>query len=109
MFPKIFLFGVLLFSIAMAVNGQVTPCDASPYKLKCEQQTLDLAGTPITVKVYTKAVRGRRIDRTFVVVHANERKGLDAAKQVIAETYGRLVEVVTNYQPGFAAKDPGNE
>jgi hypothetical protein len=106
----------ILFSVffallaAWGVSAQTAPCDPAPYNnLKCGQQILELAGTPITVKVYTKLRRGRSIDRTFVVVHANEKKGLDAAKRVISETYGRLVEVVPNYVPGYAAKDPNNE
>lgn len=107
---KILLFVLLPLLAAAGVCAQTAPCDPAPYnKLNCQQHTLDLAGTPIMVKVYTKLRRGVRIDRTFVVVHANEKKGLDAAKQVISETYGRLVEVVSNYVPGFAARDPNNE
>jgi hypothetical protein len=34
------------------------------------------------------------------VVHFNEQKGLDAAKQAIAESHGRLVEIVSNYREG---------
>ena len=107
---KILLFVLLPILTATGAYSQTAPCDPAPYnKLKCQQHTLDLAGTPITVRVYTKLRRGARIDRTFVVVHANEKKGLDAAKQVISDTYGRLVEIVPNYVPGYAAKDPNNE
>lgn len=110
MLAKILLSVTFLFPAAAGAYSQSAPCDPVPYnKLTCRQHTLDLAGTPITVKVYTRTVKGKRIDRTFVVVHANEKKGLDAAKQVISETYGRLVEVVSNYVPGYAAKDPNNE
>lgn len=51
----------------------------------------------ISIKIYTKRILNKPIDRTFVVVHANEEKGLDAAKKVVSENYGRLVEVVSNY------------
>lgn len=102
------LFSLVVLS-AGAACAQAVNCDSSPYDLECRQHTLDLAGTPITVKIYTKNKKGVVNDRTFVVVHANEKKGLDAAKQVISQNYGRLVEVVSNYEPGFEAKDLNNE
>lgn len=54
----------------------------------------------VTVKTYTKRMQGKVIDRTFVVVHNNEQKGLNAVKEVIAEKGGRLVEVDSNYTQG---------
>ena len=71
--------------------------------LTCYSQTtkvLKLGKSSFEVKTYTKPYKNRVIDRTFVVVHHNEQKGLDAAKKVIAEDGGRLVEVVSKTVDG---------
>ncbi len=63
-------------------------------------KTLKLGENEFVVRIYTKPYKNRVIDRTFVVVHHNEQKGLDAAKKVIAEDGGRLVEVVSKTADG---------
>jgi hypothetical protein len=96
---------ITCFVAHAAAQVRVVPCfpDATAYKLACAKHMLKLADASVEVKVYEK--RGPKgtaaADRTLVVVHNNEQKGLDAAKQVVAENYGRLVEIVSNYQTGF--------
>ena len=63
-------------------------------------KTLKLGKNEFAVRIYTKPYKNRVINRTFVVVHHNEQKGLEAAKKVIAEDGGRLVEVVSKDKNG---------
>jgi hypothetical protein len=102
---------ILIISMLVAAAGiarsqpRVVPCapDETAYRLACAKHMLKLTDQQVEVKVYEK--RGPKgsaaFDRTLVVVHNNEQKGLDAAKQVVAENSGRLVEIVSNYQGGF--------
>lgn len=110
MLNKSVLIIVFLLSAVGGGSAQVAkPCENADYGLRCVEQELDLLGSEITIKTYTKTKPNKIIDRTFVVVHANEEKGLDAAKQAVAENYGRLVEVVSNYQDGFHVRDALNK
>lgn len=101
MFNKLLMILMIFGFLASDAKSQSRPtkCDSTEtvYDLPCLKQELDLVGTKILIKVYTKPKSTKIIDRTFVVVHNNEEKGLDAAKKVISEHYGRLVEVVSNF------------
>lgn len=69
----------------------------------CYSQTtkvLKLGKSSFEVRIYNKPYKNRATDRTFVVVHHNEQKGLEAAKKVISEDGGRLVEVVSKTGDG---------
>ena len=69
----------------------------------CYSQTtkvLKLGKSAFEIKIYSKPYKNRVIDRTFVVVHHNEQKGLQSAKKVIAEDGGRLIEVVSKDASG---------
>jgi hypothetical protein len=89
----IFIFFVLLFFVIQ--TSAQKKCDAP--KLPCVKNVLKLGKNEFEVRVYTRAYpKKRAMDRTFAVVHYNEQKGLSAAKKVISEDGGRLVEVVSN-------------
>jgi hypothetical protein len=93
----VFVFFILLFFVFQA-EAQ-TRCNApnNTPNPPCVKNVLKLGKNEFEVRVYTKAYKNRRaMDRTFTVVHHNEQKGLTAAKKVIAEDGGRLVEVVSN-------------
>jgi hypothetical protein len=96
---KILMIMMMLTFLALDAKSQVKPtkCELTEtsYNLPCMKQELDLVDAKILIKIYTKPMAGKIIDRTFVVVHANEEKGLDAAKKVISANYGRLVEVIS--------------
>ncbi len=96
-----FVFVIVVFAGTAAAQAPVK-CTAgeTAYLLPCIKYTLSLAGEPVEVKVYEKTRAKAPQDRTAVVVHFNEQKGLDAAKQAIAESHGRLVEIVSNYREG---------
>jgi hypothetical protein len=85
---------MILASLAYA-QPQLRNCASAAINLKCTERKLDLPNSKIAIRTYIKTVPDKIINRTFVVVHANEEKGLDAAKKVIAANYGRLVEVVS--------------
>lgn len=103
-------FSVILLILISAgqVLSQTNQCgDADKFpKLTCKITRLNLIdeNNPVEIKVYTKASRNFRKDRTFVVVHNNEEKGLYAVKEVLSESGfgGRLVEVKTNYQKSYS-------
>jgi hypothetical protein len=94
---KFLMIACVLAVFAFAAGAQVKckPGETS-YNLPCMKHELTLVNNKIEIKVYTKIKAGKKINKTFVVIHNNERKGLDAAKKVISENYGRLVEVVSN-------------
>jgi hypothetical protein len=94
-----FVFVIAFFAISAAAQVKCTAGETA-YSLPCIKHTLSLAGEPVEVKVYEKTRPKTPQDRTAVVVHFNEQKGLDAAKQAIAESHGRLVEIVSNYREG---------
>lgn len=78
-------------------------CDApnNTANLPCLKNVLKLGKNEFEVRVYAKPYKSRRaIDRTFAVVHQNEQKGLFAAKKVIAQDGGRLVEIVSKDDNG---------
>ncbi len=99
---------IFIVSTAYFVEGQYRDevrCDPSVTEagLKVTRCEISLAGTQIAVREYLKRDLRRNappLDRTFVVVHHNEQKGLSAVKEVLKEVgvYGRLVEVVSNYK-----------
>lgn len=99
------VFALSAFVAAGVVAQSSVKCsaDETTYNLPCSKYSLKLADDVVEVKVYEKSPSGKsaKNDRTFVVTHNNEQKGLDAAKQMIAENHGRLVEVVSNYKDGF--------
>lgn len=97
----VFVFFILLFFV-FAADAQ-KKCDApnDTAALPCVKNILKLGKNEFEVRVYTKSYKkGRAIDRTFAVVHHNEQKGLLAAKKVISEDGGRLVEVVSMDKDG---------
>lgn len=106
---------LLILILAGQVLSQTNQCgDADKFpKLTCKITTLNLIdeNNPIEIKVYTKAKPSVPKDRTFVVVHSNEEKGLYAVKEVLSENAfgGRLVEVKTNYKDVGNFIDDGNE
>lgn len=101
---SILTFAFFILSVS-GIYAQITKsCETTSYKLKCVEQQLDLIGSKITIKTYTKTQPNKIIDRTFVIVHANEEKGLDAAKKAISDSYGRLVEVGSNYEDSYEDK-----
>lgn len=79
--------------------------------VKVQTKELTLVDNKISIKIYTKERAGRIINKTFVVVHNNECKGLNAVKEVLSDPnyYGRLIEIVSNYKDGYSVNDPGNE
>ncbi len=82
--------------------------------LDCKITTLNLIDVknPIKIKIYTNDSLNLQRDRTFVVVHNNEEKGLNAVKEVFLENGygGRLVAVESNYKSSFTNfKEPSNE
>jgi hypothetical protein len=92
----ILVFFILPFFV-FAADAQ-KKCDApnNTANLPCAKNILKLGKNEFEVRVYTKAYKNRGVmDRTFTVVHHNEQKGLTAAKKVISEDGGRLVEVVS--------------
>lgn len=108
MFDRVFFLFILISALAALVAAQTPPVvkcgsEETAYNLPCTKYALMLSGQMVEVKVYEKAPKpaGAKNDRTFVVVHNNEQKGLDAAKQVVAENHGRLVEIVSNYKEGY--------
>jgi hypothetical protein len=111
---------ILLVSVFLAfnANSQNSPAQCSVGEsivgsLCVKTIKIDLVdnSNPITIKVYTKRIPDKAIDRTFVVVHNNEQKGLNAVKEVLSENgfYGRLVEVVSNYKDAFNLQDTNNK
>lgn len=102
MLNKLSLIVIMLSFLTLTAKSQdapPAPCSASEtsYNLPCTKQEITFVDQEkITVKVYTKEKPGKAIDKTFVVVHADEENGLDAAKQAISEDYGRLVEILPN-------------
>jgi hypothetical protein len=99
--PNKLLILILLFAffgLAFNVRAQAKKCEQNEtfYNLPCMKRELPLVDRKVTIKVYTKTEPNKLLDRTFVVVHANEKNGLDGAKKVISENYGRLVEIVSN-------------
>ena len=100
MLNKILMIMMVFAFLTFDAKPQVIPprCDRNEtsYNLPCIKQELDFVDRKITVKVYTKITPEKTLDRTFTVVHANEKNGLDGAKKVISENYGRLVELVSN-------------
>ena len=102
---SIVAFFILLFLVC-ASNAQ-TKCDApdNTAALPCVKQILKLGKNEFEVRVYTKSYKNARaVDRTFAVVHYNEQKGLSAAKKVISEDGGRLVEIVSKSTDGKARR-----
>ncbi len=102
---------ILMISAFLAFDAKSQDKSPEPCKIEynyknltCMEQGIFLIDNLITIRVYTKNPPKTNprtiIDRTFVVVHANEEKGLDAAKKVISENYGRLVEVVSKSSSG---------
>lgn len=106
MLNKLLVTSMVFAFLVLGVKSQDLPpvsCSASEtsYNLPCTKQEIAFVGQEkITVKVYTKEKPGKTINKTFVVVHADEENGLDAAKQAISENYGRLVEIVANAPSG---------
>jgi hypothetical protein len=99
---KIIFVVFLLSFFVFAANAQ-KKCAAldNTANLPCARNVLKLGKNEFEIRVYTKPYKGGRpIDRTFAVVHHNEQKGLVAAKRVIAEEGGRLVEVVSKDADG---------
>ena len=95
------VFFILLFFVFAAAAQKKCDAPNNTANLPCVKNVLKLGDNEFEVRVYTKLYKNRRIiDRTFAVVHHNEQKGLDAAKKVIAEDGGRLVEVVSKDNDG---------
>ncbi len=94
---KIIISLFCLLSVFVFNAAAQKKCDApnNPASLPCVVNILKLGKNEFEVRTYTKPSKNRPIDRTFAVVHHNEQKGLLAAKKVIAEDSGRLVEVVS--------------
>ena len=93
----VFVFFILLFFGFQAEAQKKCGAPNDKAALPCVKNILKLGKNEFEVRVYTKAYKNRRpIDRTFAAVHHNEQKGLLAAKKVISEDGGRLVEVVSN-------------
>lgn len=92
---------LLLLFFVFSASAQ-KKCDApnNTANLPCVKNVLKLGKNEFEVRVYTKSYKNRLIDRTFVVVHHNEQKGLSAAKKVISEDGGRLVELVSKSTDG---------
>jgi len=104
---------IAFFNFGVESQGKASLCRAGEIldgSLCVETKNILLMESPITVKIYTKRIPKKIIDRTFVVVHSNEQKGLNAVKEVLSEKgfYGRLVEVVSNYQDGFSLQNGDN-
>lgn len=104
------------FSPALSQTNQCG--DTDKFKdLSCKKKTLylidDEKKNPIEIRIYTKKANSIfQRNRTFIVVHNNEEKGLNAVKEVFLESGygGRLIQVVSNYKSGFTNfKEPGNE
>lgn len=102
---SLFVFGFL----ALLVNGveaqndrRDCPQSALFPRLICDEYPRMLDDAEIPVRVYTKGSQSD-LDRTFVVVHNNEQKGLNAVKEALAADgmNGRLVEVFSNYKEGY--------
>jgi hypothetical protein len=90
------VFFILLFFVFQAEAQKRCDAPNDTAALPCAKNVLKLGKNEFEVRVYTKAYKNRRVsDRTFAVVHHNEQKGLTAAKKVISEDGGRLVEVVS--------------
>jgi len=90
------IFCLLLFFVFQTQAQQKCDAPNNTSNLPCVKTILKLGKNEIEVRTYTKPYKNRAvIDRTFTVVHHNEQKGLMAAKKVIAEDGGRLVEVVS--------------
>jgi hypothetical protein len=118
MLNKTLIIAMLFTFSAFNAESQTNPAECIPPKVKegalcVETVTKNLvdSGNPITIKIYIREASGKTIDRTFVVVHNNEQKGLNAVKEVLSEKdfYGRLVEVVSNYEEGFNLKETINK
>ena len=86
---------LLLFFVFDAAAQKKCDAPNNTASLPCVKTILKLGKSEFEVRTYTKPYKNRVIDRTFVVVHHNEQKGLLAAKKVVAEDGGRLVEVVS--------------
>jgi hypothetical protein len=100
------LFLVLVIGADAQNNRRNCPESAFFTGLKCDEYPLMLDDTEISIRLYTKGLQNI-LDRTFVVTHNNEQKGLNAVKEVLAEnrSSGRLIEVVSNFQEGFMLND----
>lgn len=97
----VFVFFILLFFVFQAEAQKRCDAPNNTKNLPCAKNVLKLGKNEFEVRVYTKAYKNRRaMDRTFAVVHHNEQKGLLAAKKVISEDGGRLVEVVSKDSNG---------
>ena len=91
---------LLLFFVFDAAAQKKCDAPNNTANLPCVKTVLKLGKTEFEVRTYTKPYKNRVIDRTFVVVHHNEQKGLEATKKVVAEDGGRLVEVVSKTNDG---------
>ncbi len=87
MIKKIMSTGFCVLILALVTTAQ----------MKTVEQTLKLGLTDVKVRIHTNKLLNKPINKTFVVVHHNEQKGLAAAKEVIAKPTegGRLVEIVS--------------
>lgn len=95
----VFTFLALLVSgVEAQADKRICPDSAQFTGLKCDEFPRFLDTTEIQIRVYTNGVQSN-LDRTFVVVHNNEQKGLNAVKEELAKNgiNGRLVEVVSNF------------
>jgi hypothetical protein len=116
MFNKFLMIVMMFASLAVNAKSQINKCgDADKFpKLACKEIVLNLVedDNPIKIKVYTKVNLNFQQNRTFVVTHNNEQKGLNAVKEVLSDSSfgGRLVEIESNYKSAFDNfKDRGNE